>query len=138
MPLLALDLKITILTRCKGEKMAGNKTGKSVVMAFVVILLITMAVGIAVVMTGCGDSTSHEESMVSAPGSATGTPEDNKAVQDSTENPDPASSSETVTSEPGDPEQEIFQYSAAAVDCRFYDDGICTKTSEACTECIVP
>ena len=138
MPLLALGVKIIVLARWKGEKMAGNKTGKIGFMAVVMILLITMAAGISVVMTGCGDSTGHEESTVSSPGTAAGTPEDYKAVQDATESPVPAPSSETVTDEPGDTGQEIVPDSPAAVDCRFYDDGICTKTGEACTECIVP
>lgn len=118
--------------------MAGNETSRIVVMAVVIILLITMTAGITVVMTGCGDSTGHEESTVSAPSSAAGTLEDYKAVQDATESPGPAPSSETVTDEPGNTGQEVAPDSAAAVDCRFYDDGICTKTGEACTECIVP
>jgi len=118
--------------------MAGSKTSKSIAMTFVMILLITMAAGITVFMTGCGDSTGREESAVSAPGTATGTLEDYKSVQDGTENPAPVPSSETVIDEPGDTGQDTVPDSAAAVDCRFYDDGICTKTGEECTECIVP
>lgn len=71
-------------------------------------------------LAGCGSGTTGSEATSAAPAPDTGS-----TAKEPQQSPQPAAPAAPATG------------AISVTDCRFYDDGICRKTGEDCTECIL-